>query len=153
MGFLKPVRWHLYIESGPNKQCVNTWSGLLRGRPSQGQRFLLSYVARTTAGCAKKHLACFRADSRFAPSQWETALLCIAVSHWLGANLSSALYLYAHNIVSIISGAFWIFISRIRYTKWRESEKILTFGDCQPTGQLLDSMAHFLSAAEQVLGQ
>ena len=32
-----------------------------------------------------------RADSRFAPSQWETALLCNAVSHWLGTNLESAL--------------------------------------------------------------
>ena len=32
-----------------------------------------------------------RADSRFAPSQWETALLCNNVSHWLGANLESAL--------------------------------------------------------------
>ena len=29
----------------------------------------------------------FRADSRFAPSQWETALLCSDVSYWLGANL------------------------------------------------------------------
>ena len=33
-----------------------------------------------------------RADSRFAPSQWETALLCNDVSHWLGARLESALY-------------------------------------------------------------
>ena len=34
---------------------------------------------------------CFvaRADSRFAPSQWETALLCNNVSHWLGTNLVS----------------------------------------------------------------
>ena len=31
----------------------------------------------------------YRADSRFAPSQWETALLCNDVSHWLGANLES----------------------------------------------------------------
>ena len=31
-----------------------------------------------------------RADSRFAPSQWETALLCNA-SDWLGASLESAL--------------------------------------------------------------
>ena len=30
-------------------------------------------------------------DSRFAPSQWETALLCNDVSHWLGASLESAL--------------------------------------------------------------
>ena len=32
-----------------------------------------------------------RADSRFAPSQWEMALLCNDVSHWLGASLESAL--------------------------------------------------------------
>ena len=41
-----------------------------------------------------------RAASRFAPSQWETALLCNDVSHWLGASLESALCLspiYARN--------------------------------------------------------
>ena len=32
-----------------------------------------------------------RVDSRFALSQWETPLLCNDVSHWLGANLESAL--------------------------------------------------------------
>ena len=32
-----------------------------------------------------------RADSRFAPSQWTTALLCNDISHWLGASLESAL--------------------------------------------------------------
>ena len=33
-----------------------------------------------------------RPDSRFVPSQWETALLCNDVSHWLGANLESVLH-------------------------------------------------------------
>ena len=37
-----------------------------------------------------------RADSRFAPSLWETPLQSNAVSHWLGANLESTLV----NIVS-----------------------------------------------------
>ena len=32
------------------------------------------------------------ADSRLAPSQWETSLQSNAVSHWLGANLESTLY-------------------------------------------------------------
>ena len=32
-----------------------------------------------------------RVDSRLAPSQWETSLQSNAVSHWLGANLESAL--------------------------------------------------------------
>ena len=36
-----------------------------------------------------------RADSRFAPSQWEMALLCNDVSHWLGASLESALPQYS----------------------------------------------------------
>ena len=35
-----------------------------------------------------------RADSRLVPSQWETALQSNAVSHWLGANLASALILH-----------------------------------------------------------
>ena len=29
----------------------------------------------------------YKADFRFAPSQWETALLCNHVSHWLGVSL------------------------------------------------------------------
>ena len=37
------------------------------------------------------------ADSRFAPSQWEAALLCNDVSHWLAANLESALSLDYNN--------------------------------------------------------
>ena len=32
-----------------------------------------------------------RADCRLAPSQWETLLQSNAISHWLGANLESAL--------------------------------------------------------------
>ena len=39
----------------------------------------------------------YRADSRFAPSQWETALLCNAVPHWLGASLESTLILQRRN--------------------------------------------------------
>ena len=41
-----------------------------------------------------------RADSRFAPSQWETALLCNAVSHWLGTSLESALRIVAPTMAS-----------------------------------------------------
>ena len=36
----------------------------------------------------------YRADCRFAPSQWETVLFCNDVSHWLGANLDSVLYYF-----------------------------------------------------------
>ena len=40
-------------------------------------------------------LIAYRADSRFAPSQWETALLCSDVSYWLSESLESALCLYS----------------------------------------------------------
>ena len=42
-----------------------------------------------------------RADSRLAPSQWETALQSNTVSHWLGANPESALQLYQSFICQI----------------------------------------------------
>ena len=46
----------------------------------------------TEKPCGYGHSLCInRADSRFAPSQWELVLLCNDVSHWLGANLVSAL--------------------------------------------------------------
>ena len=35
---------------------------------------------------------CSRAYTRFAPSQWETVLLCNEVSYWLGVSLESALF-------------------------------------------------------------
>ena len=38
-----------------------------------------------------------RADSRLAPSQWETSLQSNAISHWLGANLESALRLHQYH--------------------------------------------------------
>ena len=40
---------------------------------------------------AGKHSIRYSADSRYAPCQWETVLLCNDVSHWLGANLEWAL--------------------------------------------------------------
>ena len=42
-----------------------------------------------------------KADSRFVPSQWETALLCNDVSHWVGANLESTLSSIAKNVFNI----------------------------------------------------
>ena len=44
-----------------------------------------------------------RADSRFAPSQWETALLYNDFSHWLVENLESVLYqiMFMHQLNSV----------------------------------------------------
>ena len=47
-----------------------------------------------------------RADSRFAPSQWETLLQSNGISYWLGANLESALYpIYGKSIAFIALAA------------------------------------------------
>ena len=56
----------------------------------------LEYLGRidlyyTSTKYNQERLHAYRADSRFAASQWETALLCNDVSHWLGASLESAL--------------------------------------------------------------
>ena len=66
------------------------------------------YVKRILKPCTKSprnmHTVCalpcslvtfphIRAYSRFALNQWETALLCNDVSHWLGTNLESALHI------------------------------------------------------------
>ena len=49
-----------------------------------------------------------RADSRFAPSQRETALLCNDVSYWLGANLESALIMTSTlTAYSAIQALWW----------------------------------------------
>ena len=47
------------------------------------------------------------ADSRFVPSQWETSLQCNAVSHWLSANLKSALISYITTEPWSLVDSFW----------------------------------------------
>ena len=56
---------------------------------------IATYYTQPAEGPVLVHLhhnVWYRAGSRFAPSQWETALLCIDVSHWLCTNLESALW-------------------------------------------------------------
>ena len=71
MAHMCPISWH-------NKSCswlgINTWRSINKHAASwYGSEHVL------------------RADSRFAPSQWETALLCNNISHWLSASLESVL--------------------------------------------------------------
>ena len=58
------------------KQAINSFSTL--------KRCCISHAYRQA-------LMIYRADSRFVPSQRETALLCNNVSHWLGPSLGSVL--------------------------------------------------------------
>ena len=48
-----------------------------------------------------------RADSRFAPSQWETLLQSNTVSHWLGTNLESALVNLHFRPPSVLAWLAW----------------------------------------------
>ena len=61
------------------------------------------------------------ADSRLAPRQWETSLQSNTVSHWLGANLESALK-YIHKFLEIREMTSWNGnTSRITNPLWGES--------------------------------
>ena len=52
---------------------------------------LLQYVSNCCPAMDQLCHSGYRAGSRCAPSQWEMALLCNDISHWLGASLESAL--------------------------------------------------------------
>ena len=58
-------------------------------------------IAWLDCGDSMSNIYIGRADSWFEPSQWETVLLCNDISHWLGANMESALYWNA-SVVSFI---------------------------------------------------
>ena len=76
-------------------------------------------ASTTRRGSTAAGLLYCRADSRFAPSQWETALLCNDVSHWLGASLESALYCIdklSHLIYCIMHALIHIEIRMIWFT-------------------------------------
>ena len=61
----------------------------------------------------------FRADIRFASSQWETALLCNDVSHWLGVNLESALRLLGCRFhIMDNKSYFFVFWHMLLYMSW-----------------------------------
>ena len=63
-----------------------------------------------TFNCDQNYHLLIRVDFRFAPSQWETALLCNDVSHWLGASLESAL------IDTVVFHIFQISINTLMYS-------------------------------------
>ena len=44
------------------------------------------------------------------PSQWEMALLCNAISHWLGANLESALFSVFQCLLCVVVYNSWLLV-------------------------------------------
>ena len=80
-----------------------------------------------------------RADSWFAPSQWETALLCNDVSHWLGPNLESALmliFVVVFQVKCVVVG----YDKYFNYTKLARATSYITQpGGCHFIGTNIDS--------------
>ena len=85
-GFQLPVSWQC-AECGRIIKIVNTclcfWWNFSMQRVNHCSD-VCSIKLYCLWGVFCDYLIC-RADSRFAPSQWETTLLCNVVSHWLGA--------------------------------------------------------------------
>ena len=76
--------------------CSTPWWYTGRGWAGWAEPYRLPSGPNTAVGCWKEPLKRqvhseneYRANSMFAPSQWETALLYNAVSHWLGTHLES----------------------------------------------------------------
>ena len=69
--------------NAPNEMC-HLWPHWRKGNTGSGNGLVL------TDNKTLPEIN-IRVDSSFALSQWETALLCNDVSHWLGASLESAL--------------------------------------------------------------
>ena len=103
----------LQVMLGVVRQQTITWTNadtnLCHHMMSQGYNELIQSLA-------------FRADSRFAPSQWETTLQSNAVSHLLDANLESAL--------CIVWGAFFYFSSSDITSSGRSSSIITVSLTC-----------------------
>ena len=58
------------------------------------------FVTKVKRVCITKNTS-YRADSRFAPSQWVTSLRSNAISYWLGANPESALSYYVLYVAQV----------------------------------------------------
>ena len=67
----------------------------------------------------------YRADFRLAPSQWETSLQSNAVSHWLGANLDSALYIYIYLYIYMYISSYCKADGNISYMHHQSKEPLL----------------------------
>ena len=100
----KGLHWRIYASIGLHELAVSLGVVILSLLTNNiktdvvaSTSFCLSvyHVTNTLACYRKGHFIirgqCGRAYSWFVSSQWETVLLCNDVSHWLGANLESAL--------------------------------------------------------------
>ena len=96
--------------------------------------------------CMQQQCSCsliynIRADTRLPPSQWETSSQCNTMSHWLGANLESALYSVLWFIVLFATKC------RIGITTFKKNYIPLSifFGDNKRTTRIkMSNFSHFI---------
>ena len=65
----------------------------------------------------------FRADSRFAPSQWEMALLCNVVSHWLGAKPRISPDIVCLPIIAVYYNVYSMLLAR-EHQSWNSHDTL-----------------------------
>ena len=70
-----------------------------------------------------------RDASRFVASQWETALLCNDVSHWLGASLESALVWINSQPFQLTGGCEWYTTDILFFRPWNIPSSRVIDGD------------------------
>ena len=75
----------------PQTTANNIWTFHDQRLPGSGQHSVRNIMC--SPWISDRYI---RTDSRFAPSQWGTALLCNDASHWLGASLELVLYIFMH---------------------------------------------------------
>ena len=91
-----------------------------------------------------------RAESRFAPNQWETALHCNDVSHWLGASLESALHGYPKVTLKVMNDWFTSLLFHIYWPShaWNKAISNFDLENSKPWSRVwstgkITSLAHY----------
>ena len=120
MGFPILVRWHLYhvyIELGPWRQtttAINLWSAAVQGcwclgslssQAISNQQTLIQvfWEWRQVICLVNKHRESGLQDhSVYVSSQWETALQCNTISHWLGAYTEWSLGVWQARLLNVM---------------------------------------------------
>ena len=117
---LSQIGW---VEKGPR---MPNWSKL-------GRRCLTTLFRRRSSTMTHKRYD-GRVESGLALSQWETSFQSNAVSHWLGANLESALYKWCCSLYGIQTVFSVCAISSLmtvkqkdRFNEWCETAQMNTY--------------------------
>ena len=90
---------------GPIGMAVGCW--VAHGNPARLLRRTNTFEFEFCQNSTRLYWWIHRAVSSFAPSQWKTLSQTNAVSHWLGANLVSALNSYHKRHIQEISTISW----------------------------------------------